>query len=353
MADEPRTPPWRSVHPTIRWGAYAWAIVGLGLASLLLWRLVGYVRIIVIPLSLALFPAAILGPVARWLERHRWPPALAAATVLLGFVAVLAAIATLAGIQIQGQLDGLLEELRVRYEQVEAQLRSVPLLPDPGGLLEGAGGEGDTGENGEGGSVASEAAAAVTRFVTGFFVFLVAAFFFIKDRHLIANWAAGLLPAPRREDTEELREEMWRTVGAYIRGQTLIALFDGVLVAIGLVILGIPLAIVLGVIVFFGAFVPVVGSIAAGTVAVVVALVTEGVLAAVLTTAIILGVQQFEGNVLAPVVLGREVELHPLAVLCAIILGAGLLGVWGAIIAVPLAASVDRVAGYIRANHRS
>jgi putative heme transporter len=322
----------------------------MGLAGLLLWRLAGYVRIVVVPLSLALFPAAILVPVARRLEQHRWPPALAAITVLVVFLGVLVGIGTLVTMQIQEQLSGLLDQLQQRYEQVQEQLTAVPFLPDPGALFDGDGSDGDGVVGQAGAAIAVDAATAVVTIVTEFFLFLVASFFFIKDRRLIAGWLTSLLPEARRRDTERLRYEVWGTIGGYIRGQTLIALFDGVLVAIGLLILGIPLAIVLGVVVFFGAFVPTVGSIVAGTVAVVVALVTEGLVAAVVTAAIIVGVQQLEGNVLAPVVLGREVELHPLAVLCSIVVGASALGVWGAVIAVPLTASLYRVGGYIRAN---
>ncbi len=348
MVDESRMPAWRSLHPTIRWGAYAWAFVGMALALVAVWRFAGYARIVVVPLSLALFPAAILGPVARWLERHRWPPALAALVVLSGFVAALAAIAVLVGMQLQGELAGLVDELRSSYERVRDLVASIPFVPEPGDVFDAIGQDSDGSGGDEGGSVAVEAATAVAEFATEFFLFLVASFFFIKDRRAIAGWVTGLLPVSYRGETEGLRRDMWETVGGYIRGQTVIALFDGMLVAIGLLIVGIPLAIVLGVVVFFGAFVPVVGSITAGAIAVVVALVSNGLVAAAITTGIIVGVQQIEGNVLAPVVLGREVDLHPLAILCAIVLGASVLGVWGAIIAVPLSASLYRVGGFLR-----
>jgi predicted PurR-regulated permease PerM len=177
---------------------------------------------------------------------------------------------------------------------------------------------------------------------------IVAVFFYVKDGDRIAGWLRGLFPPRHQDDASVIGAEVWSAVAGYIRGQAMIATVDGVLVAIGLLILGIPLAITLGVVVFVGAFVPTVGSIVAGAIAVAVALVTEGLVPAVITLAIIVGVQQLEGNILAPVVLGHELHLHPLAVLATITAGAILLGPFGAIVAVPLAASVTRAARYLR-----
>lgn len=343
MADR-RLAAWQSDRPTIRWGAYAWAVVGFALAFALLWRGLGYVRIIVVPLSLALFPAAILVPPARWLEGRGAPSPLAALTVLLGFLVVLAGIGWVMVLQIESQLTGLVEQAETTYEQVKQQFDDVPFLPEPSALFGGSGGSSSRAAT----DAALRAATATVRFFTELFIFLVASFFYIKDRRKIADFLTRLFPPSQRGGAEDVGHRVWHTVSAYIRGQTIVASIDGVLVAVGLLIAGIPLAIVLGAVVFFGAFIPTVGSIAAGTVAVAVALLTEGFTAALITLAIIVGVQQFEGNVLAPYILGREVELHPLMILVVITAGAVLLGPWGAIIAVPLAASVHRAAAYVR-----
>jgi len=123
-----------------------------------------------------------------------------------------------------------------------------------------------------------------------------------------------------------------------------------VLFAIGLMLLGVPLAWVLGMIVALGAFVPVVGSIVAGAIGVLVAFVSNGLTTGLLTLALIVGVQQLEGNVLAPYVLGRELEVHPLVVLIAVTLGAALLKPFGALIGVPLAASLHQAGKYVRSE---
>lgn len=348
---------WDSDRPAIRWGAYAWALVGFGLAFLLLWRGLGYVRLVLVPLSLALFPAAVLTPVAAWLERRGVPPALAAFAVVAVFVVALLGVLVAMGVQIQAELSGIAERLRDGYADVQQRV-DLPFLPDPQGLTDALSGSATGGEAGSGaGSQAAQAALAALRTVaemaTQFFLFLVAAFFYIKDRDAIADWIEGLFPDARRDDAREVGSRMWDTVSSYVRGQTMIAAFDGTMVAIGLLILGVPLAIVLGGLVFFGAFVPVVGSVVAGAVAVTVALATNGLTAALITLGIVIGVQQLEGNVLAPYVLSRELSLHPLVVLTSITVGAVLLGAWGALIAVPVAASLHRAAAYVDAHHRA
>ncbi|MDX1622255.1 MAG: AI-2E family transporter, partial [Nitriliruptorales bacterium] len=188
----------------------------------------------------------------------------------------------------------------------------------------------------------------VGRFLTEFFIFLVVTFFYIKDRRKIAQWVAGLIPPAKRDYAIEIMQQTWSTVGGYIRGQAIIAAIDGFFVGRGLFIAGIPLAAALGVLVFLGAFVPVVGSIVAGAAAVAIGLVTKGLAGGLIALAIVVAVQQLEGNLLAPIILGRTVEIHPITVLAAVTAGAVLLGVWGAIIGVPLAASLYRAGSYLR-----
>lgn len=335
--------------PLVRWGVRAWLVVGLGLALWGAWHVAGLTRIVISPLLLALFPAAVLLPVVDRLNR-RMPRSAASLIGTLGFVLLLAGVLTLLGWQVAAEMSDVTSQFR----DVLSKVRSfeVPGLGkiEPSQLLGGgSGGGGDGGgAAGTAGGAAVSAAGALTRFTTQLFLGIVALFFYLRDGERIAAWIRGLFPSRHREDAERIGERSWGTVAGYIRGQTVVALFDGTFVAIGLLILGVPLAIALGVLVFFGAFVPVVGSITAGAIAVLVALVSKGLAAALITLAIVVGVQQIEGNLLAPYVLGHEVELHPLAVLVAIIAGAAVLGVLGAIIAVPITASIYHAAGYLR-----
>ncbi len=401
-------------RPLVRWGIAAWLLVGFAAVFWIVWHVAGILHVVLFPLLLAVFPAAVVLPVARWLERRGAPPALAAFTVTLALVAVVAGLATLVTVQVRSEMDGITDKLRTALEEVQ---RTVPGLSalDPQELLgaatapEGTPGEGEGspslpgggppaseepqpgpspsasatpspaatpgpspspaapatsgsstgtpaasgGSSGGAPSVASGDAAVralrgLLSFLTELLIGIVALFFYVKDGDDIARWIQHLFPRRHHGDAASIGEQVWESVSAYIRGQAMVALFDGVMVGIGLAIIGVPLAVTLGILVTVGAFVPVVGSIVAGAVAVAVALATQGVTAALLTIAIIVAVQQFEGHVLAPVVLGRRLHIHPLVVLASIAAGAVLLGPFGALIAVPLTASIARAASYLR-----
>jgi predicted PurR-regulated permease PerM len=352
-------------RPLVRWGVSAWLLVGLAVLFTLAWHVAGLLSVVLFPLVLAIFPAAVVLPVARWLERRGAPPALAALLVTLSLLVFVTGLGTLVTLQVKAEISGLTDQLSMALDQLR---QSVPFLSDldPQELFSASptGGDGTGGgtssggrDAGPGGGIpdgAGNAAMAALRGLVTFLVELllgiVAVFFYVKDGDRIARWLQGLFPGRHRNDAGVVGAQVWEAVAGYIRGQAIVATVDGVLVAVGLVLLGIPLAVTLGVLVFVGAFVPVVGSIVAGTVAVGVALATKGLGAALATLAIIVGVQQLEGNVLAPLVLGRQLHIHPLAVLAAITAGAVLLGPFGAIIAVPLTASLARAAHYVRAE---
>lgn len=365
VSDEQRVPAWRSDRPTIRWGAYAWAFLGLALAFVVVWRGLGYLRIVLVPLVLALFLAAVLTPGARFLERHRVPPTLAAAVMLVGFLALLVGIGTVIVLNIESQFDELAAAVEDTYRDIRPDLERIPLLPDPDDLFGSAEEAGTTAVASTGEAAAEEAAqgqdvraaaiaglGSAARLLTEFALLLVITFFYVKDRRRITRWLCRSFPRARRGDAYEIVEQTWETVAGYIRAQAVIAAVDAVAIGVGLVILDVPLAVSLAVLVFIGAFVPVVGAFVSGGVAVAVALAAQGLTSALLVFALIVAVQQLEGHVLAPVILGRELELHPIAVVVALTAGAVLLGIFGAIIAVPLTAAVYRAVAYLRAHER-
>lgn len=362
---EPRVPAWRSDRPTIRWGAYAWAFLGLALAFVVVWRGLGYLRIVLVPLVLALFLAAVLTPGARFLERHRVPAGLAAAVMLLGFLGVLTGIGTAIVLNVESQFGELADAVEDTYRTIRPDLERIPLLPDPDDLFGSAEDAGTAAVASTGEADAEEAAAAqdvraaavaglgsLARTVTEFALFLVIAFFYIKDRERITRWLCRTFPRTRRGDAFEIVEQTWETVAGYIRAQAIVAAVDAVAIGVGLILLDVPLAVSLAVLVFVGAFVPVVGAFLSGGVAVFVALAANGLASALLVLALVVIVQQVEGHILAPVILGRELELHPIAVVVALTAGAVLLGVFGAVVAVPLTAAVYRAVTYLRAHER-
>lgn len=362
---EHHVPAWRSERPTIRWGAYAWAFLGLVLAFVAVWRGLGYVRVALVPLVLALFLAAVLTPGARFLEARRVPAGLAAGVMLLGFLALVGAIGTAIVLNVESQFGELAQAVEETYRDVRPDLERIPILPDPDALF-GSAEEAGTAAVASAGEAGAEEAAqeqdvrgaavaglgSLARIVTEFALLLVITFFYVKDRRRITRWLCGAFPQARRGDAFEIVEQTWETVAGYIRAQAIIAAVDAVAIGVGLALLDVPLAVSLAVLVFIGAFVPVVGAFVSGGVAVLVALASQGLGRALVVLALIVAVQQLEGHVLAPVILGRELELHPIAVVVALTVGAVLLGVFGAVIAVPLTAAVYRGIVYLRVQER-
>lgn len=357
--DANRDPRWawlEHANPLVRWGGRAWLLVGLLLVGWVLWRALGITRLVVEPLVIALFPAGVLMPVVDWLDAHRWRRGAASFVMTAVFILLVVALMALLGWQVSRQLSGLAEQVASSYGDLRSSLGSPEWLPaklDASTLMNASGGGGNgNGGGGQGGSGGLGSVVlfgrSVLEFGAQFFLGVVALFFYLRDRRQIAHFLVGLFPDRHRQDAQVIGQRSWQAVTDYIRGQTIVAITDGVLFAIGLLILGVPLAWVLGAIVAIGAYVPVVGSIVAGAIGVGVALVSGGLVTGLLTLALIVGVQQLEGNVLAPYVLGRELKVHPLVVLVAVTAGATLLGPFGALIGVPLAASLYQASSYIR-----
>ncbi|MBW3665315.1 MAG: AI-2E family transporter [Actinobacteria bacterium] len=343
---------WR--HPVVRVGTYAWALVGIILtAALLVFGLV-QARIVVVPLLLATFPAAVLAPLSRRLRSRGWGRNAASAAVFAGGLAITIGAVALVAVRVSSELPDVVTAVQDGYEQLRQRLADgafglpafdLQTLVD--GLREGIAGGGEGEGDAGSGTQAIAAAESALRLLAQTALMIVVVFFLIRDGDRIGGWLVSLVPTRYRDHAAEIGGRVSETVGDYIRGQAVIATFEGVLMAVALLILGIPLAAALGFIVFLGAFVPVVGAFTAGAAAVLVALAAEGLAMALVVLAIMVVVQQLEGNVLAPIVLGRSVDLHPLAILVGLTLGGFLMGVVGAIIAVPLTASLHRAASYV------
>ena len=334
-------------HPLVRAGVYAWALVGLTLVLMGLADVAAELRIIVVPLVLALFPAALLSPLMRMLVARRVPPAVAALAVIVGFIGLLVGVGRLLAPSIAAEAPDIVDSVQDGIAQLQAFLEGGPFGIDP--LLVT-----DMLESGReqlisiGQQAAGTVATAVAEGVAGLLFGLVALFFYLKDGARIADWLGRLFPRHMRADADVIGTRAWVTIGSYFRGQLLIALVDAVFIGLGLALLRVPLALPLTVLIFFGGLFPIVGALVSGAVAVLVALADGGIGIALAVLAIVVGVQQVESNVLAPVVLGKATELHPLAVILALSVGGVVLGVLGAFLAVPVAASLARAVGYLR-----
>jgi predicted PurR-regulated permease PerM len=336
-------------HPVFRIGTYAWAVIGVALLLYLGAIVLGRLSVVIVPLVLALFPAAVLAPPTKRLKDAGLPASAAALLVLVSSIALVAGVFTALAPNVQAELGDLGDRLQEGYEEVDVFLARGPFGFEPIRLDEvvelARQHLGSTEGIGEG------AVGVVTSVVEGvaeIFFGLFALFFYLKDGPRMAAWLRDLFPRRARADAEAIGARVWFTIGAYIRGQLVIAVVDAVLIGLGLWIVGVPLALPLAVLVFFGGLFPIVGAVAAGIVAVLVALATGGLTSALIVLAIVVAVQQVEGHLLAPIVLGKATELHPVAVIAALTAGAVLLGVLGAFLAVPIAASATRAFGYLR-----
>jgi predicted PurR-regulated permease PerM len=194
-------------------------------------------------------------------------------------------------------------------------------------------------------------AATVGEVITGFFLALFTLFFFLKDGRSIWLWLVGLFPRDARAYIDEAARRAWRTLISYVRATAAVALIDAVGIGVGLAILGVPLVIPLAALVFLGAFIPILGSFLAGSVAVLVALVSKGPITALIALAVVVLVMQVEGHVLQPLLLGRAVRVHPLAVVLSIAAGLLIGGIFGALIAVPLVACANVAGTYLSRRH--
>jgi predicted PurR-regulated permease PerM len=204
-----------------------------------------------------------------------------------------------------------------------------------------------------GGQIASgvlTGAVIVGQIVAAALLTLVLLFFYVKDGPKLWRWAVRLFPRETRPRVDYAGRRSWIVLGAYMRGQVLVATVDAVFIGVGLAIMGLPLVLPLAVLIFVAAFVPIVGAFTAGAAAVLIALVSKGAGAALVVLGINLAVQQLEGNILYPMIMRRTIELHPVATLLIVGAGGVVAGIIGALVAVPIAAIVAIVLPILRGN---
>ncbi|SJM64206.1 AI-2E family transporter [Gulosibacter sp. 10] len=301
------------------------------------------VSIIVIPLLLALIIASAMEPVLSWLSSKGWPRLLSTVLVLLVVVLLLGGAVWLVVAQIMAEWDGMAEKVTEGITQLIAWWNSTfpqfelndQALTDLWGTAQewlqnlnyGAVGSGVASGIGAFGSFAMSAV-----------LFVVILFFFLKDGPTIWSFLIKPLKEAHHRRAELMGLRAVSVMGGYVRGTVIVALVDAVFIGIGLVVLQVPLAFPLALVVFITAFIPVVGATLAGVIAALVTLVTNGLWPAVIVVIIVVVVNQLEGNLLQPIVLGRSLKLHELVVLLALTTGTVLGGIVGTLIAVPLTA---------------
>lgn len=324
-------------------------IVAIAAGAWVLGWIVAKMWVAVLPMALALVVATVLWPPTRWLTRRGFPPVAAASITVFGLLGALAGIIALLVPSVVDQAPALADQATEGVNRVRDWLRGPPLNIQEeqmnsavDAIVSRLQSSAERIATGVFTGVSTATSAIVTLFLT-----LVLAFFFVKDGPRLMPWLHGLTGSRSGRHLEEVLTRVWNTLGGFIRAQALVSLIDAVLIGAGLVILGIPLALVLVVLTFLGGFIPIVGAFVAGALAVLVALVAKGVPTALIVLAIIIVVQQLEGNVLQPILQSRTMHMHAVVVLLAITAGGSLWGIVGAFLAVPVAAVVTVVMRYI------
>ncbi|QEW03647.1 AI-2E family transporter [Microbacterium lushaniae] len=329
--------------------AYAWRLLVLAAAAGVTIWLVIQLKLLIIPLLIAILVSALLSPAFSWMLRHRWPRWLAIVVSVISTLAIVTGLLWLAVWQITRQWG----DVRDRTVEATAQLRQY-LIDGP---LHLTATQIDDGLNQAFAFLEEQAellwsgalaiGTTVGHVVTGILLTLFILLCLLADGGGIWRWTTRLFPRKARPAVDGAGRAGWVTIVNYARTQLLVASIDAVGIGLGAFFLGVPLAIPIGVLVFLGAFVPFVGAVVTGAVAVFVALVYNGPWIAFWMLVVVLGVQQLESHVLQPLLMGSAVKVHPLAVVLVVAGGAMVGGIPGALFAVPLAAFVNVVAVYL------
>ena len=332
--------------------AWSWRLLLVVAAVWVLLQLFALLSVVLVPVIIGVLLAAAASPIADRITSWGLPRGLATViTIALG-LSLIVGLVTLVAQQFASGFGDLRDQFDQSLGQLERYLADLGLsraqLQDFfDRVRDGVG----SGESNLGGTVVRTATTA-GHLLAGLFIVLFATIFFTYDGRNIWRWVVRLFPDQARARVEGSGVRAWAVLTAYVRATVIIAAVDALGIAIVALVLGLPLVVPLAVLVFMGAFIPVVGATISGIAAVAVALVSEGPVQALIMLAGVIGVQQLEGHVLQPFLMGRLVRVHPLAVVVVIAIGGLVAGLFGALIAVPLTAIVNAVATYLAGERR-
>ncbi|MBG0739793.1 AI-2E family transporter [Paeniglutamicibacter antarcticus] len=330
-------------------GAWAWRVgIILLVGGAILW-LLSFVTLLIIPLMVAALLSALLGPIVGLLHRHRLPKGLAVAATMVGTVIVVVGALTLVGRQMIEGFSALRGQAVEGIRQVQMWLATGPLQVSSSDMDKYIGEGVDALQNNSSSilSGALSVGSSAGHFAAGLLLTLFILVFFLLEGERIWLFIVKLMPKRAQAATNGAGRRGWGSMVSYVRIQVLVALIDAIGIGAGAAIIGVPLALPLGVLVLFGSFIPVIGALVTGIVAVLLALVANGWVNALIMLGIVLLVQQAESHLLQPLVMGKAVSLHPIAVILTVTAGAGLAGIPGALFAVPLLAVLNSAIRYI------
>jgi predicted PurR-regulated permease PerM len=340
--------------PVPRWlrssAAIAWRLLAVAAAIALSAYALAYVRVVVLPVIVALLVSTVLRPPTRWLMHHRFSDGVAAATVLLTAIALLAVALMMAGAAIGRQFADLADSVQAGIHEAGDALSQPPFNLSQADIEQRI----DSAMN-----QLSDSSRALTRGVlhgavvvgellTGLIITLLLLFFFLKDGPRLWRWVVDTFGGRRATRLDELARRSYTALTGYVRGLFLVGAADAAMIGAGLAIIGIPLVVPLMLLTFLAAFVPLIGAFTAGLAAVLIALVSGGVAEALIVLALVIAVQQIEGHLLYPLIMGRTVHVHPIAVILALATGGILAGIIGVFISVPIVTVAATALAYLR-----
>ncbi|MEU1208938.1 AI-2E family transporter [Nocardia sp. NPDC005825] len=333
-----------AVHPLVRQTAeWCWRLLIILAAVVAVAYLARRLSTVTIPISIALLGAALMAPLVNWMQRFGVPRAIGVLVALIGSLGILAGIMTFVVEQFVSGVPQLSDEFKTSVHQVQDWLINGPLhlsndqIRNAGDtIVKTVESNKDALTNG-----ALTTATVIGEFFTGTFLTLFILIFFLYGGDQIWEFCTRIVPTAHRARVREAGRLGFGTLTGFVRATVLVAAVDAIGIGAGLAILNVPLALPLASLVFIGAFIPIVGSFIAGSVAVFIALMTKGLVTALIVLGITVAVMQLEGHVLQPLLMGRAVRIHPLAVVLAIAAGVVLAGLAGGLLAVPFVAVVN------------
>ena len=333
--------------------AWSWRLLLVAALLFVVLRLFALLSVVLVPVIIGLLLSAVTSPIVDELQRRRLPRSLGTALVIVTGLVALVALVALVTQQFTsgfGDLRSSFDSSLVELEKylTDLGLRRAQLRDFFDQVREGVGGAG-------GGNIGGTVLAATTtagHLLAGLFIALFTTIFFTYDGRGIWAWLVRLFPERARGRVSGSGERAWAVLTSYVRATMVIAAVDAIGIALVALVLGLPFVVPIAVLVFLGAFIPVVGATISGIAAVAVALVDRGPLVALIMLGGVIAVQQVESHVLQPFLMGRLVRVHPLAVVLAIAVGGLVAGIFGALIAVPVTAIINVVASYLAGERR-
>lgn len=328
---------------------WAWRLLVVGIAAAAVYWLSAKISLIITSIMIAALLAGLLSPVVYFLRRQKIHAGIATAVTEVGLIVGVVGLLAMVGQQLSSGFASLSSQVMEGWNQIVAMLNNLPIdlgadqidqylndvlntvKDNSSSILNGVASVGSTAAD----------------IGTGTVIVLFTLIFFLMEGEKIWLFLVKLFPRDARRAVNGAGRRGWKSMVSYVRVQVFVAAVDAVGIGLSAFFLGVPLAFPLGVLVFLGSFIPVVGALITGAIAVLLALVANGLVNALIMLAMVLIVQQIESNVLQPLVMGKAVALHPLAVVIAVIAGSSLYGIVGALFAVPLLAVLNTVIRYL------